>query len=198
MIKACNKCSKVCDMDFANDFFYKNSYSKDGFKSICKNCDKENRDKYFNAHKDYYNEKHREYNKKPHYKSLNILNAKKRRETHPWEQSFYCAKTRCLNERHKSFKRYGGRGIKFKLSLEEIKFLWVRDEACKLKQPSIDRINPEGNYEINNCRFIELSENSKRIRVSELTRQKASKRMTEYNNKKKENKKWTAQSMNYK
>lgn len=40
--------------------------------------------------------------------------------------------------------------------------LWERDRAWLLKRPSIDRIDPDGHYEVRNCRFIELSENSRR------------------------------------
>ena len=31
-----------------------------------------------------------------------------------------------------------------------------------MDRPSIDRIDPKGNYELSNCRFIELRENNAR------------------------------------
>jgi hypothetical protein len=38
--------------------------------------------------------------------------------------------------------------------------LWFRDKAYLLKEPSIDRINNDGDYCFKNCQFIEKPENS--------------------------------------
>jgi hypothetical protein len=38
--------------------------------------------------------------------------------------------------------------------------MWKRDKAHLLARPSVDRIDNDGNYELSNCRFIELHENS--------------------------------------
>lgn len=56
------------------------------------------------------------------------------------------------------------KGIKCKITPTEIKILMDRDGYTNLKQPSIDRINPDLNYTLSNCRFIELSENCKNVR----------------------------------
>lgn len=69
-------------------------------------------------------------------------------------------KDRCNNPNHIGYKWYGGRGIKCLITEEELKFLWFRDKAFEMKKPSIDRINNKGNYELNNCQFLELSKNS--------------------------------------
>lgn len=80
----------------------------------------------------------------------------------PWYSSYRNARNRCLNKKSKDYKNYGGRGIKFLLSTEEIKYIWFRDNANLLKIATIDRINNNGHYKYSNCRFIEKSENSKK------------------------------------
>ncbi len=78
-----------------------------------------------------------------------------------WKKTLYSARSRCNNPKSTGYKYYGGKGIKCFLTFEEIEFLWKRDKADELGRPSIDRIDAKGNYELSNCRFIELSENSK-------------------------------------
>lgn len=92
----------------------------------------------------------------------NTIRKTKRNGLYKWMPILYGARCRCRNPRHRSYKRYGGRGIKCVLTKEEIACLWVRDGAEKLRRPSLDRIDNDGNYEFNNCRFIELSDNSRR------------------------------------
>jgi hypothetical protein len=78
----------------------------------------------------------------------------------PWATSLYKARHRCNSPRYVKYADYGGRGIKCRLSLVDAHFLWNRDGAGAMKRPSIDRINPDGDYELDNCRFVELSTNS--------------------------------------
>lgn len=69
-------------------------------------------------------------------------------------------KTRCLNSNDTSYSRYGGRGI-------EICDSWIDFEnfmEWALKNGysddlEIDRIDNDGNYEPNNCRFTTIKEN---------------------------------------
>lgn len=82
-------------------------------------------------------------------------------KNNPWLRHFFSAKARCINPNNDHYNSYGSRGIKFLLTKEEIKELWFRDEAYNLKQASIDRKDNDGNYELSNCQFIEMEENSK-------------------------------------
>lgn len=80
---------------------------------------------------------------------------------HPWYKSFSLAKQRCMDPKVNKYKYYGRKGIKFLLSVEDAIFLWNRDNAAALKQPSIDRLNSNGDYSLDNCRFIEMLDNIK-------------------------------------
>lgn len=80
-------------------------------------------------------------------------------QNHPWYPSYNHAKGRC-----KTDGAYGRRGIKFLMTIEDFEYLWNRDNANGMDRPSIDRIDTDGNYILDNCRFIELRENMKRTR----------------------------------
>jgi hypothetical protein len=84
---------------------------------------------------------------------------------HPWVVNLNCIKSRCRYKSHDCYKYYGGKGIKCLITLDEIKELWFRDGAKNMKRPSIDRLDNNGNYTFSNCRFVELSENSKESAV---------------------------------
>jgi len=71
-------------------------------------------------------------------------------------------KQRCINSSYRGYKYYGGKGIKCFLSFQDMVFLWERDKATKMEKPSVDRINPDGNYELSNCRFLEFHLNRPR------------------------------------
>lgn len=109
----------------------------------------ENRTKHINNSKQYYRNNKEErlkytieyYKKYPYVKTLNNI------------------RQRCNNPRNPKYTYYGGRGIKCTLSKEDIKLLWFRDKAYLLKQASIDRKNVDGDYDISNCSFIEMSKN---------------------------------------
>ena len=97
--------------------------------------------------------------------SCKMVNKKFRdkvRKLMPWYNSFHHAKTRCENKKCSPYPRYGGRGIKFMLTIKEIKKLWIRDKAYLQNSPTIDRKNNDGNYEYSNCRFIERIENARK------------------------------------
>ena len=79
----------------------------------------------------------------------------------PWEKTWAHMRARCSNTRLSYFKK----GIQALISKNELKELWFRDEAYALEKPSIDRIDNDGDYTFENCRYIEFSENVRRNNV---------------------------------
>ena len=79
----------------------------------------------------------------------------------PWFSSYQHAKQRVIDVKNIKYPRYGGRGIKFNMTLQDFKDMWFRDKAYEMKKPSVDRINIDGDYSKENTRFIELSENTR-------------------------------------
>lgn len=84
------------------------------------------------------------------------------RKEAPWRITFEWIKGRCSVKNNQVYSKLG---IKCRITLMELKYLWIRDCASKMKHPSIDRINPFGHYEINNCRFVEMHENRRTKRI---------------------------------
>jgi hypothetical protein len=108
---------------------------------------KEYEKKYQQEHPELYSKSHKKY-------------ATKIRREEPWRWWHWQVKARCNNKA----LDYKKRGIKYQLSLNQIKTLWLRDKAWLLKRPSIDRIETTGNYSFENCRFIEHSVNMQRAK----------------------------------
>lgn len=90
------------------------------------------------------------------------------RQKYPWKNTLSYIKTRCNNKNSQFYKDYGARGIKCLITAEELKFLWFRDKAYKMKHPSINRKDNDGNYTFTNCEYVEQSVNSaeRNIRIS--------------------------------
>ena len=80
-------------------------------------------------------------------------------KTKPWRKHLYAARYRCNNVRGTHYPCYGGKGIRVLLTEEQIHQVWLRDKAYRLKIPSLDRIESNKNYELNNVRFIEKKAN---------------------------------------
>lgn len=68
-------------------------------------------------------------------------------------------KTRCLNPRNRAYKWYGARGIA--ICEEWYDFMnfyhWAIDNGYS-DNLTIDRIDPDGNYEPTNCRWVTIEE----------------------------------------
>lgn len=81
---------------------------------------------------------------------------------YPWKRVYKRIQNRCRYNKESS---YYGR-VKNLITIDELKFLWFRDKAYLMKEPSIDREDSRGHYVIGNCRFIEMEENKKRRKIS--------------------------------
>lgn len=86
------------------------------------------------------------------------------------ETIWYCMHTRCYNESHKSYKNYGARGIKIcgewlgksgKINF----YKWAISHGYK-ENLTIDRINTDGDYEPDNCRWVDYTEQNNNRRIS--------------------------------
>lgn len=87
----------------------------------------------------------------------------KNNEHSPIYNSWCNMKQRCFNEKHPKFKRYGGRGISICKEWLNISafYEWSLKNGWE-KGLSIDRIDNNGNYCPENCKWVSFSENSRK------------------------------------
>lgn len=93
-------------------------------------------------------------------------NKKHNLRSHPLYCIFEGMKSRCYNDRNRAFNRYGGRGIN--ICSEWLKdfvsfYNWSCENGYK-KGLQIDRINNNGDYSPDNCRWVTPKENSRNRR----------------------------------
>lgn len=80
----------------------------------------------------------------------------------PWWAIWIGINNRCRSNHKRFYPYYKGKGIMNRMTLNEVKTIWFRDKAYLLKNPSIDRLDSNKDYTLENCRFIESQENSRR------------------------------------
>lgn len=76
-------------------------------------------------------------------------------------------KTRCYNKKSSKYHRYGGRGITVCASWHDYKN-FLEDMGEKPNGTSLDRIDNNGNYEPDNCRWATATEQSDNRSVSKI------------------------------
>jgi len=74
--------------------------------------------------------------------------------------SWAAMKTRCTNPKHNRYKLYGGRGITFDPRWDDF-LVFLADMGPRPHKFSIDRIDPNGNYCKENCRWADYSTQNK-------------------------------------
>jgi hypothetical protein len=93
-----------------------------------------------------------------------------KKNTHPLYIKWEHMHQRCRDKNHSSYSNYGGRGIKvcdeWKTFEGFIKWDKFSDWRPGLQ---IDRINVNGNYEPDNCRWVTVQENSQNRTSTVLT-----------------------------
>jgi len=82
----------------------------------------------------------------------------------PEYRAWQCMRSRCLNPKDKAYKNYGGRGIGVCERWSSFESFLADMGLRASKDHSLDRIDVQGNYEPNNCRWATRSEQMKNCR----------------------------------
>lgn len=101
---------------------------------------------------------------KTHKESLAKSN-KNFRKTHPLYTVWQAMRQRCYDPRTNSYEHYGGRGIKVCERWRTSYHNFVSDMGERpTPKHQLDRIDPDGDYEPKNCRWVTIKEqaNNKR------------------------------------
>jgi hypothetical protein len=79
-------------------------------------------------------------------------------------KSWHCMMYRCTNPKDRKYKYYGGRGVNVCQRWQESFLNFLEDMGERPDGRTLDRIDPEGNYEPGNCRWatIEVQQQNRR------------------------------------
>lgn len=152
-LRICTQCGKEKTI---SEFYFRKDRQQ--YRKNCIECFKKTHKKRYIKNHSIILKQRKEYVRKN--KIIIAKRLKENRQKYPEKRLLCDIKQRCNNPKNHSYKYYGGRGIKCLITAEEIRFLMKRDGYWKIRKPSIDRINNNENYTLENCRFIEQSKNS--------------------------------------
>lgn len=88
------------------------------------------------------------------------------RSRHPLIHTYYDMVARCTRRTHHAYARYGGRGIDVCEQWRQNFWTFVADMGERPKGLSLDRIDNDGPYSPDNCRWATPSQQSANRRVS--------------------------------
>ena len=143
-MKVCSGCYKNKNLkDFVKD-----KRRQDRYSGVCKIC--------FNSVSRSWSHKNPE-KVQARYKRL--------KSKTPWIRTFHIIGQRCNNSNHDKYEFYGGIGITRDITSEELKKLYIRDEASLMKNPTINRIDGTQNYTFDNCEYTEFDINRRLAHV---------------------------------
>ena len=81
--------------------------------------------------------------------------------------TYYCwnsMKDRCNNKNNKQYKDYGGRGVTYCKKWEKFDG-FLEDMGVKPDNMTLDRIDVDGNYNKENCRWVSRLEQQHNLRI---------------------------------
>lgn len=81
--------------------------------------------------------------------------------------TWQCMKTRCYNINYREYHYYGGRGIRVCERWKNDFKAFLHDMGERPLGTTIDRINPDGNYEPGNCRWADNNTQARNKRKNE-------------------------------
>jgi hypothetical protein len=83
-------------------------------------------------------------------------------------QAWHSMRQRCLNALHRAYPSYGGRGITICRRWLDSFEAFLKDMGERPDNRSLDRIDNDGNYKPDNCRWATCSEQQRNTRANRL------------------------------